>query len=272
MSPLWRDRITVELAPHRVAWVRLGRGWRPGVVAKGFEKMQPQPNAPLWQAALATLQQMMLTEEWKNAEVTIVLSNHLVRYDCLPWNAAVKNDDEQLALARHRLTQVYGALAQSWAVRISPAGKGAVRLVAAIDEALLEVLKLAVSEAGLKLHSVQPYLMASFNHFAKAAQGDAWFVAAESGRFVLALFREGVWRHIVQRRGENMTALHEWLERENLATGDENFCRDVFLFAPELAKEALLPNYQLHRMELPARDGYSPITDVPYAIALSGVS
>ena len=272
MSPLWRDRIGVELAPHRIAWVRMARGWQPGVAVKGMESVAPQANVPVWQAALTQLQQLMQSQEWKNADVTIVLSNHFVRYDCLPWNAAVKNEDEQLALARHRLTHIYGALAQTRAVRISPAGKGTARLVAAMDEALLEMLKQAAAEAGLKLHSVQPYLMASFNHYTKAVQGDAWFVAAEQGRFALALLRSGKWKHVQLRRGEGMVALHEWLERENLATGDANFCREVFLFAPELTKEEALPDYQLHRLELPARHGYSPITDVQYAIALSGVT
>ncbi|MDO8412426.1 MAG: hypothetical protein Q7S51_01405 [Gallionellaceae bacterium] len=273
MSPLWRDRIGVELAPHRIAWVRLARGLQPGVVIKGMENVAPQTNAPVWQAALAQLQQLMQSQEWKNADVAIVLSNHFVRYDCLPWNAAVKSEEEQLALARHRLLQVYGTMAQTWAARISPAKKGAARLVAAIDEALLEMLKLATAEAGLKLYSVQPYLMASFNHYAKQlTQSEGWFVAAESGRFALALFRSGSWQHVQLRRGIGMAALHEWLERENLAIGDPTFCREVFLFAPELAKEALLPDYQLHRMELPARHGYSPITDVQYSIALSGVA
>ncbi len=231
-------------------------------------------DAPVWQAALARLKQMIDGEEWKNAELTVVLSNHFVRYDCLPWNEAVKNEDEQLALARHRLAQVYGAAAQTWALRLSPAGKGAPRLVAAMDEALLASIKLATTEAKLKLHSIQPYLMASFNHYAKnLAQGDGWFVAAESGRFALARFRGGLWQQIHLRGGDGMGALHDWLERENLSGGGGTFfCREVFLFAPELEREAALPDYQLHRLELPACRGYSPITDVQYAMAMSGLS
>ena len=53
MLPLWRDRIGVELSPQRVAWVRLARGLRANVIAKGHEDVMPQQNEPLWQAALA---------------------------------------------------------------------------------------------------------------------------------------------------------------------------------------------------------------------------
>lgn len=271
MSLLWRDRIGVELSPQRVAWVRMARGLRANVIAKGHEGVMPRENEPLWQAALAKLEQMLRGEEWKNADVTVVLSNHFVRYDCLPWNEAVSGEEELIALARHRLTQIYGAVAQTWTVRLSPAGKGAVRMVAAMDNVLLEKLRLMAAETGHKLHSIQPYLMASFNCFVKGlAASDGWFVAAENGRFALALFRGGQWQRIQLRRGHDMAALHAWLERENLAGGDQASCREVFLFGSD-EREAVLPSYQLHRLELPACQGYSPLTDTQYAMAMSGV-
>ena len=271
MSPLWRDRIGVELSPQRVVWVRMAHGLRANVIAKGCEYVVPQESEPLWQAALTKLEQMLRGEEWKNADVTVVLSNHFVRYDCLPWNEAVKGEEELIALARHRLTQIYGAAAQTWLVRLSPAGKGAARMVAAIDNALLEKLRLMTAETGHQLHSIQPYLMASFNCFAKGlASGDGWFVAAENGRFALALFRSGRWQRVQLRRGAGMAALHEWLERENLTSGD-GVCREVFLFGTD-EREAVLPSYQLHRLELSACQGYSPLTDTQYAMAMSGVA
>lgn len=273
MLLLWRDRISVELSPQSVAWVRLARGLHPNVVAKGHESALPQTGEPVWQAALLKLEQMILGEEWKNADVTVVLSNHFVHYDCLPWNEAVNDEEEQLALARHRLTHIYGPAVQTWALRLSPGGKGDARLVAAVDDTFLERLKQAMAEAGIKLHSIQPYLMASFNRYAKnLAQGDGWFVAAEGGRFALALFRGGQWKRILLRRGDDMATLHEWLERENLASGEGASCREVFLFGPELPKETVLPSYHLHRLDLPACQGYSPITDVQYALAMSGVA
>ena len=272
MLLLWRDRISVALSPQRVTWVRLARGMRAKVVAKGHEEVVPQEQEPLWQAALTKLEQMMHGAEWKNADLTVVLSNHLVRYDCLPWNKAVKGEEELIALARHRLTKIYGAAAQTWVVRLSPAGKGAARLVAAMDHALLVKLRLAAAESSIKLHSIQPYLMASFNCCAKnMAAADGWFVAAEHGRFALASFRSGRWQAVQMRRGDNMAALHAWLERENLAGGNEGLCREIFLFGSD-EREAALPAYQLHRLELPACHGYSPLTDTQYTMALSGVA
>ena len=273
MLPLWRDRISVELSPHSVAWVRLARGLRPSVTAKSQEAVLPQAGEPLWQAALVKLQQIMLGGEWKNAEVTVVLSNHFVRYDCLPWNAELKDEEEQLALASHRLTNIYGAAVQKWTLCLSPSGKGESRLVAAVESTLLELLKQAMTEAGIKLHSIQPYLMTSFNRYAKSmARSDGWFVAAEAGRFTLALFRDGQWRRVLLRRGGDLATLHEWLERENLASGEEASCREVFLFGAESHKESALPSYRLHRLELSDCQGYSSKTDPQYSIAMSGVA
>ena len=73
------------------------------------------------------------------------------------------------------------------------------------------------------------------------------------------------------RRGAGMAALYEWLERENLAGGAEASSREVFLFGGD-EREAALPSYQLHRLELSACQGYSPLTDVQYSIAMSGVA
>jgi len=273
VSPLWRDRIAVELSPHRVVWVRMARGLRPNVAAKGIEDVSPKADGPLWQSALDQFKQMVSKEAWKDAEVDFVLSNHFVRYDCLPWNEGVKHADELLALARHRMTNIYGADAQTWALRLSPADKGAARLVAAVDDALIESIKLAVIDAKLKLHSIQPYMMSSFNRYAKVIDHpDGWFVAAEDGRFALALFSTGQWKYMQLRRGAGIKDLLEWLERENLASGGDKACREVYMFAPELHKEDALSGYQLHRLELPACDGYSPISDTQYAIAMSGIA
>ena len=64
MSLLWRDRIGVELSPQRVAWVRMARGLRANVIAKGYEDVMPQENEPLWQVALTKLEQMMRGEHF----------------------------------------------------------------------------------------------------------------------------------------------------------------------------------------------------------------
>ena len=267
------DRVGVELSPQSVTWVRMARGFNANVLDKGYEKVLPQAGEPLWQSAVHKLRHMIVGETWKGAQVSVVLSNHFVRYDCLPWNDAVEDEEELLAFARHRLTQTYGAAANSWAISISPAGKGNAQVAAAVNDTFLEMLKQAISEEGIRLHSIQPYLMASFNRFAKnMAQGSGWFVAAEAGRFALALFQQGQWKRVVLRRGGEMSALHEWLERENMANGESAPCREVFLFGPEVPRDAVLPSYTLHRLELPACQGYSPITDVRYAIAMSGVA
>ena len=267
------DRVGVELSPQSVTWVRMARGLGAKVLAKGHEQVLPQPGEPLWQSAVHKLRHMILAETWKGADVTMVLSNHFVRYDCLPWNDAVNNEDEQLVFARHRLTQIYGSAAQAWAITLSPGRKGDARIVAAVDDTFLQTLKQAITEEGIKLHSIQPYLMASFNRYIKTiGQGSGWFVAAEAGRFALALFHEGQWKRVLLRRGGDMSMLHEWLERESLTSGDNVPSREVFLFAPDWPRDVGLPSYTLHRLELPACQGFSPITDGQYAIAMSGVA
>lgn len=289
MLPLWRDHIAIALCPERVTLVRLARGLRPHVTLKRSEAVQPQAGGAPWRAALAKLTQILGEPEWQNADATVVLSNHFARYACIPWNKEASGEDEQLALARLRFAHIYGDAAQQaastgsghgWELRLSAAPEavpgatsdGAPRLASAVDGGLLDALRQAAAQNRLALRSIQPYLMASFNLFAgRIKKGGNWFATVENGKLCLALVRDGQWQRI-QTHHDGMEKLKAWLDRENLASGLREPCREVLLFAPEAEMgQATLAPYQVRHLELPACEGFSPSSDARYAMAMSGV-
>ena len=273
MSLLWRDRIGIALGPERVTLVRLARGLRPRVMAKRSETVLPQSGDAAWRAALDKLVKILALPEWQNADATVVLSNHLVRYACIPWNESVSGEDEQLALARHRFTHIYGDAAQGWELKLSSAQNSAPRLASAVDAGLLDAIRQSLAQNRLDLRSIQPYLMASFNRYAKRINNDnVWFAAKESGKLCLALLKGGQWQRVQMCRDDGVDTLKTWLDRENMASDLGKPCREVFLFAPESAKEqAPTAPYQIKHLELPACHGFSPYSDTQYAMAMSGV-
>lgn len=273
MLPLWRDHIAIALSPERVTLVRLARGLRPRVTAKRSEAVQPQAGEASWRAALARLTQVLGEPEWQNADVTVVLSNHFARYACIPWNEEASGEDEQLALARLRFAHIYGDVAQHWELRLSVGQDAAPRLASAVDSGLLDALRQAAAQNKLDLRSIQPCLMASFNRFAgRIKKGDNWFATVENGKLCLALVRDGQWQRIQTHRDDGMENLKAWLDRENLASGLSDPCREVLLFAPEseMGQATLVP-YRVQRLELPSCEGFSPSSDARYAMAMSGV-
>ena len=166
----------------------------------------PGFGAEPWQGALATLKGL----EWtKPCQVSVVLSNHFVRYAVLPWSDALASPAEEEAYLRHHFGKIHGERAKGWTLRASEDRRGAPRLASAIDSALVDELKKAFPKDGkARLVSVQPELMEAANRWRDAIPREgAWLVLAEPERACLAMHREGAWRSVQNAKGEWLTLL-----------------------------------------------------------------
>jgi hypothetical protein len=201
VSLSWRDRVFVSLAPRAVYGVR------------GSEKRQAEELKDVLAG-------------WERAEVTIVASNRLVRYVVVPRTKDVSGETEELALARHHFARLHGERTRDWHVRYSPD----TGLASAIDLALLNELKAFFEKRkGLRLVSLQPYLMAAFNRWrARLPREGAWIVLPETEATCVALFERGSWSGVSVSRADPDQAV----ARERLRMGGKNAPRTV-LTPPE---------------------------------------
>ncbi|HEX2331828.1 MAG TPA: hypothetical protein VHI32_01520 [Burkholderiales bacterium] len=189
MSLLWPERLTVALEP--------------------LPPEEPQP----WQGALEDLARRIAAIA-KRVDVTVVLSNHFVRYAVLPERDGAASSEEELALARFHLTKIHGERVKGWEVRVSE------RLACAIDAELLEGIKDCFSKTKKpRLVSVQPRLMTAYN----AARGripreGAWLVLAERDRTCLARIATKGWASVHNGREVDVDEL---LERERSRASGE---------------------------------------------------
>src|SRR5439155_20669494 len=136
-------RVAVVLAPSEIA---IGDKTLASDPAFG-----PDP----WQGAVNALR----AHEFKQrCRVTVILSNHFVRYALVPWNEALAGAAEEEAYVRHHFRKIHGERAKDWTVRASEAPRGAPRLASAIDTKPLEELKRSLPKGKAKLVSVQPRL------------------------------------------------------------------------------------------------------------------
>jgi hypothetical protein len=179
------------LFPERVE-VRLF----PEAVSAGSRTLACDPafGAEPWQGALAALRDLGFE---RPSRVTVLLSNHFVRYAVFPWSDALATEAEEQAYVRHQFARIHGERAQGWAFRWSDG------LAAAIDQGLLQALAPCFPPQGkARLVSVQPALMAAFNR-ARAAvpAAGAWLVMAEADRACVALHANGRWRSVQNARG-----------------------------------------------------------------------
>jgi hypothetical protein len=153
---------------------------------------------------LAVLQEL----ELPRAAVTVILSNHYVRYALVPWSDALAGEAEEIAYVRHHFARIHGERAKGWSFRATPAPAGAPRLCSAIDTALLEEIKRSFKKKRARLASVQPALMAVFNRARSVVpSGGAWIALVEPDRACVALHAKGRWQSIHNGRGEWLATL-----------------------------------------------------------------
>jgi hypothetical protein len=127
-------------------------------------------------------------------QLTVVVSGHFSRFCLVPWSDQISSPEELRGFAQLCFEDLYGVPSQPWSLVLSAEPAGYDRVASALPQDLLERLRTLVSGRGLKLRSVQPYLMAAFNHFDKSFDAaDFLFVVAEPVRSVLLLAREGRW-------------------------------------------------------------------------------
>ncbi len=169
MSRLWSERLCIALLPDRLAWVMPARGWGKRIRAQGSVPVLVAAEGNLWQATLEALQRELPNIPVARAEVSVVLSNAFVRYLVINSSTALSNAEERLALARHDFQKIHGVPAEAWEIRIAAGEQN--YLAAALDGELLEQLRHCFAATKLKLHSIQPYAVAAFNHWSKHFNG-----------------------------------------------------------------------------------------------------
>lgn len=266
MLPLWRDRLFIAVQPGRVV---LTRHTPFRQQQRDSEILSCALDDPLasWAGAVALLSDALTDKRWRNTRVTLVLSNHFVRYAVIPWEAALTSETEIQLYARHQFNIRYGEQAQRWDIRVSPAAQGQARLASAIDEALMARLRELTT---VHLYSIQPFLMAAFNHWAsKLDRLNFWFATAEHDRLALALIRDGQWSSLRNRQlTQSLTLeLPELLDQEALLTGQLPGKSPVFIYAPAHGRITLPPG---GRWDIISASDVLPATNSDLTMALSG--
>ena len=276
MLPLWRDKYCVALCPDQLVAIRCARGLRGSVDFKISETLAPLPGEPAWAAAAEALGRFLAAPEAGAGNLSIVLSNHFVRYMLVPWSAQIASVEEFRNYAAAAFEEVYGEAAAEWEVCFSPERAGLPRLAAAVDRALLESVRAAAGRSRLRLQSVQPYLMAAYNRVGQLRpERDFVFMLVEADRVCILIAEGRTWRQVsAVTAPADPAALVALLEREiRLAGLQGEAAPPVFVHASQ-RPGLTLPPFQGKApqvLELKALAGLSPITGAAYAMAATMV-
>lgn len=274
MSPLWRDQIRIGLSPSHVALLRFGKGLKPQLTAKTVATCPAVAGDMPWSGALTALAELLNKPEWQHADATVVVSNGFARFQLLPWNEDIAGAEEQRVFARHKLAAVYGD-SSDWEIRIAEGNAGTENLACGMHSRLLESISACCSTHGVRLRSLQPYLMAAYNRVRQdLSQGNVWFAVAEAERVCIMRLEHGAWRSIHCRSlnsDDAIAALVTVLEREQQLTGVVEKTDRTLLYAPGITPARLASITQM-KFQLVGPSSESSLdwrTDSPFAMAAS---
>jgi hypothetical protein len=187
--------------------------WKPATA-----RLEPAPD---WRGALAALEARFAARAPRRLRV--VLSNHYARFLMLPWDETLARPAERRAYLEHHFSQVYGGRVAEWSFAVDRFGRGAQRLAAAVDRALVDALRQLAAKRRFALAGAQPLLIDAFNRERRAAQETVFFFAVlEPGRATLLLVRDGAPERVASRRCTDASAeLERMVAAETTAAGLE---------------------------------------------------
>lgn len=215
MSPLWRRRVLIGLAPERLTALALGGVLRWRLLDRHAVTLHEQSPAASWERGLTELEALLSEPPWRGREITVVLSGHYVRHAIVPPGRGL-SDAEQQALARVVFQNIFGELARDWELCVSPAPPGHATLACGVPRALLTALRTVCDGVG-RLRSIQPGLMPVFNQVRrKIGNSVACIALVESGRVTLATVGNGQWKYVDSRAGNGNTLPQLLLEEGEL--------------------------------------------------------
>lgn len=273
MSPLWRDRLSVYVAPDRLSAVRWRRGLHPEISDKTSRPCEPLSGSESDLGSITQTLAALLLDQPGSADVVLVLSSHFSRYALIPWSEELTGAEDIDALVRHHFTRIYGDAARLWSLRLSAETKGAARVACALDTTLLDALRAVCAGTPHRLRSIQPALMAVFNGWRRElGEEDGWLVVVEPQRVCSARIASGGWRQIRTSRvhpGQTID-LTELLEREMTLSGEIGVPRNAMVFAPFATDLPELPGWSMRRLKSAEQSGYNPDLDSAYSLALLG--
>lgn len=231
MSLSLRDRWIAVLSPERVLLLRQGHAWRarPDVVAEAA------CAAPTGAAAADALAPLLAAAAQRSGDLTVVLSNHFVRYLLVPWRPEVSQRAELAAFAAICFDETFGAEPGGREIRCGRERAPSPRVAAAVEADLLARLRTAAAASRLRLVSIQPYLTAVFDRVLRSRdRRDFMFLVAEPDRACLLVATGGCWRAVRSNAAEaSPESLAGLLAREaQLAGLADDGVPPIFVHAP----------------------------------------
>jgi hypothetical protein len=190
------DQLRIVVTPEQIGAVRLRFGRPLGEVAT------VNVENGSWDAALRALNGLQKDTLPKGARCMVLLSDHFMRYQVLPWQPALTTRGEWDAFARQSFKIAFGAISDKWRISLSMHRYGTPLVAASVEEDFVQGVEAVVQSMGLKLQGIEPHFMSVFNRYRnRCKKADFWLVIHEAGgRLCMAKVNNRQWTNVSSRQ------------------------------------------------------------------------
>lgn len=204
-----------------------------------------------WDGALEALE-ALLKQIGPGRSVGVGLSHHFASVHAFPPPPMRLGRDEMQGWLRERLTQDFGAEAETWRLAWQDTPPGRHVPVASLTAERHEALMARLDAQRIVLRHLTPWFIPAWRRHGRALRHGGWLALAESGRLALARVAQGRPVHVGMGRLEEGVSVPAQVAaavtRQALRLGVPAQ-GDVCLLAPEVAVEGGLPGSTL-RLQL----------------------
>ena len=137
------------------------------------------------------------------------------------------------------MANTFGDLVSRWTVTISESAPGTAQVACGIPNELLARIRALCESNGLRIRSIQPYLIAAFNSWRDKMPGNgAWFVTLDEGSLAAAHFSNTHWDCVRSVRiGDDWEIELKRLQTFGRLAGNSDAPSRVFVDAPRWLRD-----------------------------------
>ena len=221
---LYFSHLLLAIAPDSIAILQCSGWHRPSrrqrLLAQWRASAEQLPSAEQLAQQLQAMLNNLSAETPLPRACHIVLSDQWARYFLVTPAQNSQRLADCEAAAQMRFQALYGDSPQAWSLQAQWDAKQAF-LACALPRSLLKPLLDAVLAQDLRLMSVIPYFIASWNHWSKRLADNAWWLVFQADSVQVAVFANGKLQALQQQRLSNRfwqtpDSLTNMVQRESL--------------------------------------------------------
>lgn len=237
MLPLLTSQVAVFIDTQKVVATRYTNSFRKKIAHHETILLEPRADQNEILNLIEILSDLFNKKDFKGYSTKLILSPHYTKQRVVQWKTELSTEDQK-AILRHQLTDLYGFSGDSIEVVLSDQGYKKNTIAFTVDKILFKAINDLVSEKKIKSVSITPNFATRINYWHKTISQNAWIIVHEQKVVHFARVIENDWQSINTYSLSEISTLATIFNRELLFQEAADYS-NIYLMTdhPEMFKD-----------------------------------